>query len=231
MKKLLFLTTICIVSFCVETIKAQNTYPWPSSGNIRIGTTHSDEVLNVKGNLLLDAFNYGEESGIFFRQEFSPNGAYHTETYLRNMSIRMKKLYHSYIDVMDISAYGGIIFGTAAQDRVFISQSGKVGIGTFDLTAELTVNGKIDCEEIEVKDISADHVFKKDYNLRSLEKVESFIKENGHLPDVAPANETVKGVKLSEFNSLLLQKIEELTLYIIEQDKKIEELQYRLNTR
>ena len=67
--------------------------------------------------------------------------------------------------------------------------------------------------------------FLKDYKLRSLGEVESYIKENGHLPDVPPATVTEKGVNLGEFNEKLLQKIEELTLYIIEQDKRIKELE------
>ncbi len=103
--------------------------------------------------------------------------------------------------------------------------SDKVSIGTTENDAMLTVGGKIEAEEIEVKDVGADFVFDEDYNLRSLGEVESFIKENGHLPEVAPASETKEGVNLGEFNQLLLQKVEELTLYIIEQEKRIQELE------
>jgi len=102
---------------------------------------------------------------------------------------------------------------------------GMVGIGTANPTSPLTVNGKIECEEIEVKNVAADFVFEKDYKLRPLQEVESFIIQNGHLPDVPSANITQKGVKLGDFNEKLLQKVEELTLYMIEQSKKIEILQ------
>ena len=113
-----------------------------------------------------------------------------------------------------------------------VSSYGNVGIGTTSPDSKLEVDGKIICEEVEVKNVSADYVFENGYKLRTLEEVEAFISNNGHLPGVGPATETAKGVNLSEFNSLLLQKIEELTVYTIEQEKrlnaqqkKIEELQ------
>ena len=66
----------------------------------------------------------------------------------------------------------------------------------------------------------------KDYNLRSINEVESFIKENNHLPEV-PSAAAMKqnGVDLSEMNMTLLKKVEELTLYMIAQNKKIEALE------
>jgi len=102
----------------------------------------------------------------------------------------------------------------------------SMGIGTANIPSDskLAVDGKITCEEIEVKNVSADFVFDANYKLRSLKEVELFIKENGHLPDISPASETEKGVNLGEFNQTLLQKIEELTLYMIELKKEREEL-------
>lgn len=106
-----------------------------------------------------------------------------------------------------------------------------MGIGTSNLPSDskLVVDGKITCEEIEVKNVSADFVFEANYKLRSLKEVELFIKENGHLPDIAPASETEKGVNLGEFNQTLLQKIEELTLYVIELKKENEELKSEID--
>jgi hypothetical protein len=70
-----------------------------------------------------------------------------------------------------------------------------------------------------------DFVFEEDYQLRSLNEVEDFITTNKHLPDVAPAKEMQEnGVNQSEMNQLLLRKIEELTLYVIEQQKEIVQL-------
>lgn len=113
----------------------------------------------------------------------------------------------------------------------FYFYSGSVGIGVINIPSnvKLAVDGKIVCEEIEVKNVSADFVFDANYKLRSLNEVEQFIKTNGHLPGVAPASETEKGINLGEFNQILLQKIEELTLYMIELKKENEELKSVIN--
>lgn len=111
-----------------------------------------------------------------------------------------------------------------------------VGIGTTNLTAtsgyKLAVDGGILCEEVKVISNvpSADYVFENGYNLRSLNEVEAFVNENKHLPDVPSAKEFKEnGYKVGEMDNLLLQKIEELTLYIIEQQKQIDELKSKLN--
>lgn len=102
----------------------------------------------------------------------------------------------------------------------------KILVGTTnesqDANAKVIVDGKIVCEEIEAKGVAADFVFNKGYKLRSLSEVESFINNNKHLPDVPNAETTKKGVNLGDFSELLLQKVEELTLYVIEQNKSIE---------
>ena len=76
----------------------------------------------------------------------------------------------------------------------------------------------------------ADYVFEEDYLLRPLSEVEQFIKQNGHLPEV-PSAETVTtdGIDLGSMDTTLLKKIEELTLYTIQQEKKIEALQKQSN--
>lgn len=69
----------------------------------------------------------------------------------------------------------------------------------------------------------ADYVFKSDYKLKSLSEVESYISKNNHLPDVPSANQVAtEGYSQHDMNTILLRKIEELTLYIIEQQKEIE---------
>ncbi|STD09964.1 Uncharacterised protein [Chryseobacterium carnipullorum] len=84
-------------------------------------------------------------------------------------------------------------------------------------------DGKIFAKEVEVKtNVWADYVFKKDYKLNSLEEVEKHIQEKGHLPNI-PSSEKVlqDGINVAEMNVKLLEKIEELTLYSIEQNKKL----------
>ena len=98
-----------------------------------------------------------------------------------------------------------------------IKPNGNVGIGIIDPKCRLTVDGRIRAKEVEVlSNVNADYVFLRNYNLRSLAEVEAFIKKNQHLPDVPSAKEMEgKPQNLSEFDNLLLQKIEELTLYVI----------------
>lgn len=89
------------------------------------------------------------------------------------------------------------------------------------------IDGKLTVKEVEVKLVTgADFVFKPDYKLPPLAEVEYFVKENQHLPEIPSEKEMIEnGVNINEMQIKLLQKIEELTLYIIEQDKKIESLQ------
>lgn len=105
--------------------------------------------------------------------------------------------------------------------------SGVVGIGTNpNSNFQLSVNGDIRAKEVVVQSGWSDFVFDEGYPLPTLEEVERYIKENGHLKDIPPAAYVQEnGVGLAEINTLLLQKIEELTLYIIEMDKRIDELQ------
>jgi hypothetical protein len=88
-------------------------------------------------------------------------------------------------------------------------------------------NGKVFAKEVEVKvNVWADYVFKKDYKVRTLEEVEKHIAEKGHLPNIPSATEVEKnGINLGEMDAKLLEKIEELTLYSIEQNKQIRQLQ------
>lgn len=94
----------------------------------------------------------------------------------------------------------------------------------------ILVDGFIECEKLEIKSISADFVFADDYQLPKLWEVDQFINENKHLPGIPPASETKQGVDLGEFTQTLLQKIEELTLYVIDQQKQIEDLQNKLDS-
>jgi hypothetical protein len=102
--------------------------------------------------------------------------------------------------------------------------SGNVVIGSETLSSyPLSVNGTIRAKEIKVETGWADFVFEDDYQLMKLSDLEEFINENGHLPEIPTEKEVEEnGVSLGEMNSKLLQKIEELTLYIIDQNQKLE---------
>ncbi|MDO5615802.1 MAG: cell wall anchor protein [Cruoricaptor ignavus] len=95
----------------------------------------------------------------------------------------------------------------------------------------ISVQAKLEAKEIKVTTTpTADFVFEDNYDLPKLEEVEKFIIENKHLPEIASAKEMEKnGVNIGEFQIKLLQKIEELTLYSIEQNKKIKRLEKENN--
>ncbi|VDH16243.1 Uncharacterised protein [Algoriella xinjiangensis] len=124
-----------------------------------------------------------------------------------------------------------------------IQDNGRVGIGTSNPDEKLTVKGKIHAEEIIVDlAVPADYVFQKyftgksdlkaDYEFPKLEEIEKFVKENNHLPGVPSAKEIQEnGLKVGEMNNLLLQKIEEITLLLIEQQKEIKELKETINKK
>ncbi|MES2457427.1 MAG: hypothetical protein V4594_17860 [Bacteroidota bacterium] len=115
---------------------------------------------------------------------------------------------------------GGIGYNTLLLNPV----SGNVGIGTTTASEKLSVKGKIRAQEIKVETSGwADFVFAKDYQLPSLQQTEKHILVNGHLPGIPSAAEVAKdGIELGEMNKKLLQKIEELTLYLIEMKKENE---------
>lgn len=102
------------------------------------------------------------------------------------------------------------------------------GLGGF----RLIVNGSALVERLSVsKPTGADFVFKEDYPLPSLTDVESYIKLHSHLPEIASADEMkAEGLELGTFTIKLLQKIEELTLYTIEQERRIQALEEKQNT-
>ncbi|MDP5202037.1 hypothetical protein [Flavobacterium sp. DG2-3] len=114
--------------------------------------------------------------------------------------------------------------GDGSQTNFFSGASfgGNVGIGTINPTNKLDVNGTIHSKEVKVDMTGwSDFVFKKEYNLPTLEEVEKHIVENGHLENIPNEEEVLKnGINLGEMNSKLLQKIEELTLYMIEMKKE-----------
>jgi hypothetical protein len=116
-----------------------------------------------------------------------------------------------------MAGFKGIRMFTAGESipKFYLSTNGNASL-----------QGKFEAKEIKVTlTPTADFVFEEDYKLPKLEEVEKHIKEKKHLPEIASAKQMEKeGVNVGEFQIKLLQKIEELTLYTIEQNKKIKEL-------
>ncbi|UTN05113.1 hypothetical protein L0669_04220 [Flavobacterium bizetiae] len=110
--------------------------------------------------------------------------------------------------------------------KMSLLTNGNVGIGELNPKNKLDVNGIIHSKEVKV-DMEgwSDFVFKKEYNLPTLEEVEKHIAEKGHLENIPSEKEVLQnGINLGEMNAKLLQKIEELTLYMIEMKKDNENM-------
>ena len=133
---------------------------------------------------------------------------------------------NSYISPLILQSDGDVVL----VDGASAGRKGNVGIGTLNPSEKLTVNGTILASKVVIVDASeipqSDYVFDAGYNLRSLEEVENFVKENKHLPEVPSAAEFKEnGYSVGTMDDILLRKVEELTLYIIEQQKTINALQ------
>ncbi|MFR9165127.1 MAG: hypothetical protein ACLVKO_02435 [Dysgonomonas sp.] len=116
-----------------------------------------------------------------------------------------------------------------------VTASGKVGIGVENPQNTLDVNGTIRAKEVRVETGWADFVFDKDYKLPALSEVKAHIDEHKHLPGIPSATEVQEnGVGLADMTTKMMQKIEELTLYVIQQNEKSAEQQQtieKLNKR
>lgn len=114
---------------------------------------------------------------------------------------------------------------------LFVSgTNGNVGIGTVTPKAKLAVYGDIFATKVKVTQTGwPDYVFGKDYHLPEISALEQYISTHQHLPEIPSATEIAKdGLDLGDMNKRLLQKVEELSLYIIQLDKKNKELESRL---
>jgi hypothetical protein len=126
--------------------------------------------------------------------------------------------------------------------NTLFNQTGSVGVGVtafkpgvkFQVNGGAYVEGRVRCHEVEVAlaptFVWPDYVFNSSYKLRPLSEVESFINTNKHLPGVpSQAEVATNGVKLGEMNATLLQKVEELTLYMINLQKENDALKARVS--
>lgn len=128
---------------------------------------------------------------------------------------------------------GKFIVRTNGGDRFWIDSAGNVTIGSAYKAAagyRVSVNGKIMCEEVRVQ-LDADwpdYVFEKNYKLMPLSDLQKFINKNKHLPGILPAAQVkANGIELGDTNKRMMEKIEELTLYILELKKEIDTLKLK----
>lgn len=130
------------------------------------------------------------------------------------------------ISELEVYSPSDVITNTAYAKSIIIENNLLIGKTTqTNTTYKLDVNGKIRANEIVVNTSGADFVFDDEYKLRPLSDVEKFVKTNKHLPEIPSAAQMQsEGAKIGELQIQLLQKIEELTLYIIEQQKELEKL-------
>ena len=209
------------------------------SGNIGLGTTNPATLLAIQGankslSVAFDSYNYSTNQPIGAQL-----GAWdeHSAAGIKfHRWLGSGTLFHSaYVGQSQYNGDYGLDFRTdnlsalsdATSSRMFISSyTGNVGIGTTDTQGfKLGVDGDVAATEVKIATYAnwPDFVFKSTYNLPTLKEVEQHIKENGHLKNIPSAEEVKKdGFFLGDMNSKLLQKIEELTLYTIEQEKQIE---------
>ncbi|MCF2873363.1 MULTISPECIES: hypothetical protein [unclassified Tenacibaculum] len=198
-------------------------------GKVGIGTNSPSEKLEIvdsNASLRIRSTNSANNSSL--KLDWGINHGYHI-SYNPNTAVTYFDSKHNAISN---TPYGDVLFrrnvdNVMKETFVIKGNSGHVGIGTVDPGAwKLAVNGNIRAKEIKVETGWSDFVFYDDYKLPTLEEVENHIKEKGHLKDIPSAKEVAdNGIFLGEMDSKLLQKIEELTLYTIEQEKKIKALE------
>ncbi|MBT2564400.1 hypothetical protein J7E50_06820 [Pedobacter sp. ISL-68] len=197
------------------------------NGNVGIGTTDANEKFVVNGNLkiILDQGNFPSKNVVSMVAL-----GYSGNTGAKNWALRSVYQYGNGVgnnadggdlDVIK-SLDGSLILATKTDGTAM----GNIGIGTTNPSERLSVNGKIKANEIRVDgNGQPDYVFEEGYKISSLKETEQYIKLNKHLPEVPSAAEAAEnGIALGEMNKLLLKKIEELTLHLIEKDKQYGEL-------
>jgi hypothetical protein len=223
-----------IFIFTVLTLFSTSTQAqsWSTSGNVGtgaefIGTLNSQSLrLVTKGKTRMKISSVGKVAiGVFQPlQKLDVGGAIRigNTSDLHAGSIRWTGT--------DFEGYDGSGWSSLTSIPNIYSDGSFVGIGTSTPVTgyQFAVDGKIICEEVKVQMSASwpDYVFSNEYELMSLNSLRSFIEEHGHLPGVPDAT-TVEseGLSVSEMSRVMMEKIEELTLHLLEQAKRIDQLE------
>jgi Phage T4 tail fibre len=213
-----------------------------STGNVGIGTTAPEAKLHVKG-----VAYFGNENGYSLHRiavggSGSDYGSVGYGFKYTNNNLEYKYSVDDYASQLrfDLGGFNFLTapFGIAGNQVPFtsvmsINHNGNVGIGTTTPDAKLAVKGTIHTQEVRVDlngAVAPDYVFEKDYNLMPLDELKVYLEANKHLPEVPSAKEMdAQGVNLKEMNLLLLKKVEELTLYLIEMKRENKEIKDEIN--
>ncbi|MGM9831745.1 MAG: hypothetical protein ACI3Z5_06985 [Paludibacteraceae bacterium] len=199
-----------------------------STGKVGIGIDDPQEKLHIAGYIRGNG-SHGELQ-IRTTKGTTAIGATN-ETYSHFNTDRPMFYFNHGLMVEDgkIGSYIGknLKFFTFDQERMTILCNGNVGIGKTIPEYKLDIDGTLRAKKILVNTSEgADFVFDDDYQLRPLQEVSNFIHENGHLPEIQSAADMQEnGVSITDLQIQLLQKIEELTLYLIQQEQTIQQLQ------
>lgn len=150
---------------------------------------------------------------------------------MKNVCICLVAGLWSFLGIAQSNLYLSPERNKTANNSIVVTPEGNVGIGKANPEAKLEVNGRVHAKSVKV-DLEgwADYVFEPDYDLPTLTEVEAYVKTYGHLPGVPSEREMVEeGLDVVEANLMLMEKVEELTLYLIQKEKEVKSLEARLS--